>query len=276
MSVSERLLGWAQRWLSEERVLRGVFWSLILGVAVVGWQDYALLNEAANEPLPGETETREPVVMTPPRPSDQLRPYLPLTMPKRSPGAAPDLPGLGAPDPQALSEPMIFVRGPGGAASALGRIDIGTAPKLDAFLAAQGGEIKELHLHSPGGSVADALAMAQSLRSAGIAVRVDDDGYCASSCPLVLSGGVERSAGRSAWIGVHQIYAAEGPKGSAGGRLADGMQRGQMITAEVQDHLVQMGVDPALWILALRTPPDQLYVLTPEEVARYKLAQIDA
>ena len=32
-----------------------------------------------------------------------------------------------------------------------------------------------------------------------------------------------------------------------------------------------MGVDPALWLHALETPPDRLYYLSPEELTTYKL-----
>ncbi len=48
--------------------------------------------------------------------------------------------------------------------------------------------------------------------------------------------------------------------------------RGQEISAEVQDHLIKMGVDTQAWIHAMRTPSDQLYVFMPQELTEYKLA----
>ena len=49
-------------------------------------------------------------------------------------------------------------------------------------------------------------------------------------------------------------------------------QIGDTLTAEITRHLETMGVDPALWLHALETPPSQLYYLTPEELQTYRLA----
>ena len=49
------------------------------------------------------------------------------------------------------------------------------------------------------------------------------------------------------------------------------MSDAQSTTADIMNHLTQTGVDPALWLHALATPPDRLYYFTPEEMTRLKL-----
>jgi ATP-dependent protease ClpP protease subunit len=262
---------WQSRfaWFTEAFVLRSVFRSLIVGSFVFLGFDFHQIYQEANAPLPGETERQEPVVMEPPKREDQVRPYLPLSNPLRGPGDAPKMPGYAKPPAQEkVAARMEFARGPKGAASAVGRIEPGTAADLARFLEGQGGEIKTLYLHSPGGSVSDALQMSQLLRDKSIDTVVPDNGYCASSCPIVFSGGTKRTAGGKAWVGVHQIYTA----GGAPGDVNDGMSHGQTISAEVQDHLGKMGVVARAWIHAMKTPSEQLYVFTPEELTEYKLA----
>src|SRR3989442_1259589 len=70
-----------------------------------------------------------------------------------------------------------------------------------------GGYIKTVVLNSPGGSVADAMAIGRLIRAKKFATEVEAAKYCASSCPLVFAGGIERRAGEKAVIGVHQVAA---------------------------------------------------------------------
>ena len=71
----------------------------------------------------------------------------------------------------------------------------------------RGDYIKTVVLNSPGGSVTDALAMGRLIREKKFATEVEAGKYCASSCPLVFAGGIERRAGDKAAIGVHQVAA---------------------------------------------------------------------
>jgi len=256
-------------WLTEAFVLNMLFRTLIVSAVIFLIVDFRQIYEEANAPLPGETERQEPVVMEPPSRDDQVRPYLPLTHPLRRSGKGPQMPGYASPPGQEqIAAPMTFRRGPEGAASAVGRIEPGTGEAFTEFLEGQGDEIRTVYLHSPGGSVRDALAMAKLIRSKAMDTRVPDNGYCASSCPIVFSGGEERHAGGEAWIGVHQIYAAA----SSPGDLNDGLSSGQTISANIQSHFVEMGVDARAWIHAMETPSDQLYIFTPDELTEYKLA----
>lgn len=260
---------WSWAWLDEALVLKWVFRMLLVGALVVVTLDFKEIYDRSNEVLPGDDEQREPVVMAPPQRRDQVRTYLPRSMPKRPKTSGPQMPGYGKPPADtSVGERMQFVRGPKGRASAVGRIEPGSAEEFAAFIERQAGEVETLYLHSPGGSVEDALQMSQLLRKQGIATAIPDEGYCASSCPIVFSGGKERTAGPHSWIGVHQIYA----DARAPGNLHDGMSHGQVVSARVQDHLREMGVDAQAWIHAMKTPAQQIYIFTPEELAEYKLA----
>lgn len=252
-------------------LLRGVFIGMI---GLTGWvlsQDVAEIYRSQTD-LARTTRT-EPLPLARPIPGDQLRPYLPRTIPVGPERGEPRLPGYDGPvDGEAMGRSMVFVRTEGSnAITAIGRIDPGTAALFAAFVEAEGEGAETLHIHSPGGSVSDAIEMARMVRNAGLHTVIPDDGYCASACPLLFAGGVERRAGANAWVGVHQVYAVEIP-GLAGLRDVDqSISDIQTTIADCQDLLVEMGVDPRVWINAMRTPPEELYVLTADELAKLSL-----
>lgn len=256
-------------WASEAFFLKNGFRVLLAGTVLFLALDFFAIYEAANVPLPGKVTERSPLTMAPPKPADQLRPYLPRTHPQLRKGQNPVMPGfLKPPGHELIGKVMSFTRGPKGAVSAIGRIEPGTGAAFTKFIETQGGEIKTLYLHSPGGSVEDALIMSKYLRREGIDTVVPKNGYCASSCPIVFSGGKNRNAGKTAWIGVHQVFAVT----STPGKLSEGMARGQSVSARIQDHLATMGVDLRVWVKAMQTPSDQLYIFTPVELKEFKLA----
>ncbi|MEN0002475.1 MAG: hypothetical protein AAF940_16490, partial [Pseudomonadota bacterium] len=59
------------------------------------------------------------------------------------------------------------------------------------------------------------------------------------------------------------------------GTLQTGMRDAQFITALCQQLLVDMGVDLQVWLKASQTPPAQLYVFTPDELTRFRLANFE-
>jgi hypothetical protein len=111
------------------------------------------------------------------------------------------------------------------------------------------------------------MAMAKLVRGKGIATQVADGSICASSCPLFFAGGLTRTAGPQAAVGVHQFYAASQTPTAP----AQAMSDAQATTARISRHLIDMGIDPALWLHALDTPPQALYYFSPEEMAKYRL-----
>jgi hypothetical protein len=170
-------------------------------------------------------------------------------------------------DEAKLRQPMAFTLGAGGVMTAEGSIEPGSAARFAAEIEQRGEYVKTVSLNSPGGALDDAMAMAKTVRELGIATVVADGALCASSCPLFFAGGETRSAGEKAAIGVHQFYAATLSETAPEQAMADA----QATTARISRHLGEMGIDPALWLHALDTPPRALYYLSPDELAEYKL-----
>ncbi len=182
---------------------------------------------------------------------------------------APLLPGgdkrlMPLPQPDGvLAQAMTFELVGGGRLMATGTITPGSSQAFAAEIGRRGDYVKTVVLNSPGGSVVDALAMGRLIRERKFATEVEAGKYCASSCPLVFAGGIERRAGDRATIGVHQVAAI---KTAAKGPPRDEMSIVQTISARCARHLGEMGVDVRVWVHAMETPHDKLFVFKPDEL----------
>ena len=204
----------------------------------------------------------------------------PDALPEKSPAASPSfnvpailaplLPGgdrrlVPLPQPSAaLGKPMTFELVGGGKLVATGTITPGISEAFAAEVARRGDYIKTVTLNSPGGSVSDAMAMGRLIREKKFTTEVEAGKYCASSCPLMFAGGVERRAGDKAAIGVHQVFAMASADNVA---ARDDMSDAQRISAKCQRYLGDMGVNLQVWVHAMETPKDKLFIFKPEELA---------
>ncbi|WP_431321755.1 ATP-dependent Clp protease proteolytic subunit [Rhizobium sp. YTU87027] len=170
-------------------------------------------------------------------------------------------------DPKVLRKPIRFELQAGGVLLAQGTIEPGAAARFDAEIKARGEYVKTVSLDSPGGSIGDALAISTVIRERKIATTVASGALCVSSCPIIMAGGVVRTADKDAVIGVHQVFNGTGERLSP--ELA--MSEAQRTTADVTRHLDEMGIKPGLWIHAMETPPDRLYYLSPDELKEFAL-----
>jgi len=123
-------------------------------------------------------------------------------------------------------------------------------------------------LNSPGGSVTDALAMGRLIREKRFATEVGAGKYCVSSCPLVFAGGVDRRAAEKATIGVHQMTVM---RSASNGPPRDEMSVAQNISARCQRYLGDMGVSLQVWVHAMETPHDRLFVFKTDELKSLNL-----
>jgi len=162
-----------------------------------------------------------------------------------------------------MAKPMTFELVNGGKLMATGTITPGISEAFAAEVSRHGEYIKTVVLSSPGGSVADALTMGRLIREKKFATEVEAGKFCASSCPLVFAAGVERRAGDRAAIGVHQVAAISS---AANGPPRDEMKVAQNISARCQRYLADMGVNLQVWVHAMETPPDRLFVFKPDEL----------
>jgi hypothetical protein len=178
------------------------------------------------------------------------------------PGGDKRLVALPQPD-GVLARPMTFDLVSGGKLIATGTITPGTSQGFAAEIDKHGDYIKTVVLNSPGGSVTDALAMGRLIRERKFATEVEAGKYCASSCPLVFAGGVERRAGSRAAIGVHQVAVSSS---NVLGPPRDEMSIAQNISARCQRYLGDMGINLQVWVHAMETPHDRLFVFKPDEL----------
>jgi hypothetical protein len=196
--------------------------------------------------------------------------------------------------------------------AAEGRIEVGTAQAFARVIAELGGRRLPVLLNSSGGSVADAMAMGRLIRARRLAVAVGrtilEPGVspagggeargatissgvrCASACPLVLAGGIERYASTAAFLGVHhprQIFTkwqvthlyrlnyriVDGRREEIS-RILAGDKRSETtilkaaspgIEADVSAYLKEMGIGPLLMDLIETTPTTSMHWLSDEE-----------
>ncbi|WP_282024771.1 hypothetical protein [Limimaricola cinnabarinus] len=239
-----------RRWLMAVLLGEAAIAAMLLG----GDLARALPRLAWPSPAPQLTE--------PVRPGDQTRRFRPDRLPAR-----PRRDGTPLPDTDEMPDRLrIGLRD--GAVTLMGRIAPGDAARVSSELERAEPPPATAHLDSPGGSVADALAIGRMLRDLGIETRIAAGAVCLSACPYILAGGATRRVAEGAWVGVHQHYFDQNAALPAIFAIED-IQRGQ---GEVMGYLIEMGIDPALMRHALVTPPNEIYLLLPEELARYRLA----
>ena len=240
-------------------IMRWTFRGLLVGaVAVIGLDVKALYEEQALlDPMTtgGGTVFVEPALPPALRPGTDGAPTL-------DPRENVTL------DDDALRNPLRFELQAGGTMAVEGSIDPGASERFAAEMEARGEYVTTISLNSPGGSLDDAMAMARLIRERSIGVEVADGALCASSCPLVLAGGTVRQVGDKAAVGLHQFYSA---MDTTGLNPAQAMSDAQATAARISRYLAEMGVDPALWLHALDTPPQALYYLSREEMQSYRL-----
>jgi hypothetical protein len=248
-AIAQRL----HRWFAgkgEDQMLRWLLRLLLIATvsvlavdlsAITGLTD-ALSRETTEQPVQPEMA---PVTIDVPAAPDRDRRIVPT---RKADGA--------------LAKPMTFTLGKNGRLIAIGMIAPGSAENFAAEVNARGEYIKTVVLNSPGGSVGDALEMGRLIRAKGFATEIEKDRICVSSCPLVFVGGVRRAAGANAIIGVHQVFAPD----SAEAARHDTMSEAQRVSARCQRYLADMGIDLKMWVHAMETPKDRLFIFPASEL----------
>ncbi|MFB2552079.1 COG3904 family protein [Ensifer soli] len=240
--------GWKSRVLAldDGALMRAAFLILLAAAGVFLVIDLREIG-ASNAARPGASAT----------PSD-----IPILPPVLTGGEPDDPPSEILTDAETLQKPITFELLAGGILSARGAIDPGAAARFRSEIEARGEYVTTVALDSPGGSVEDALDMSTLIRERKLSTSVAGGALCASSCPLVLAGGVTRTAADGAVVGVHQVFNGSADRPSP----EEAMATGQRLAARISRHLDAMGVKPGLWLHALETPPDRLYYLDGKEM----------
>lgn len=248
-----------QRGITVKSVIYGFLGlQLALAVVLMGgdlWRAFPVIGMPSTQP-----RFDQPV-----NPGDQTRRYRPADMP-----LAPAREGNPA-RPYTSTGDMptrLMFEAKGQSIIMTGAISPGDAERFDSFLEAESAVFDTVRLNSPGGSVSDALVIGQRLRDEGFNTVMEAGDICLSACPYVLAGGVARKIDEDAQLGVHQHFFDVNTILPAFLAVED-VQRGQ---GAVMVHLEAMGVDPLVMQHALVTPPDEIYILLPEELELYRFA----
>ncbi|KNG95318.1 hypothetical protein [Pseudaestuariivita atlantica] len=204
--------------------------------------------------------SQAPNLTQPVLPGDQTRRYRTDWEPQ------PGRPASPLQTPGDMPSQLLFTPGADNTMTLTGTIRDGDAPRFRAALDAAPAT-QSIRLHSPGGSVPDALAIGRMIRGSNLATVMQDGDICLSACPYIFAAGTSRTAADDAALGVHQHYFGENTVLPAFLAVSN-IQRGQ---GKVMAYLDTMGIDPLIMQHALVTPPDEIYLLLPEERTRYRL-----
>ena len=171
-----------------------------------------------------------------------------------------------------------------------GRITPGSAAAFARAVDALNGRKLPILLSSRGGSVLDAFKMGTLIRERGLSVAVArtqilgcpernpacptahavvtvGGAVCASACPLILAGGVERIAGPAAEIGVHQITTMfKEPTGSIGLTTTRKIYEDSGADLAVDSYLIAMRIGEPVMTLLRKTPAGGIRWLSQEEL----------
>ena len=138
-------------------------------------------------------------------------------------------------------------------------------------------------INSPGGRVVASMRLGAALRKLGAAVivaRFADDGgrnfamagQCMSACVYALMGGVKRVVPPESRVGIHRMSSQEtGAQGRSRGPGAPSYASHEMVDA-LADYAAQMGVNPTVIRVAERIAPEEIHIVSPAELQRWRLA----
>ena len=193
---------------------------------------------------------------------------------------APLLPGgdkrlMPLPQPDgALAKPMTFELVGGGKLMATGTITPGISASFAAEIGKRGDYIKTVVLNSPGGSVTDALAMGRLIRDK----KVRNRSRGREILRIVLPVGVRRRHRAARRRQGHDRRASGGrtcvlpPAGAP----RNEMSVAQNISARCQRYLGDMGINLQVWVHAMETPHDKLFVFKPDELKSLNIVTVAA
>ncbi len=161
---------------------------------------------------------------------------------------------------------------------AKGPIDNRSVAGLVAFAReAKLGEGSIVFLDSLGGDHVAGIALGREIRKRGFDTFVaGSDGRggfvksdCASACVYMFVGGVRRGAAEDSRVGVHQL-AMVNPKSAP-----EGVTNAQWLMGLAADHIQDMGANPQLLSLALKTPSQAMYWLSRRELRAGRAITLD-
>jgi len=129
-----------------------------------------------------------------------------------------------------------------------------------------GDKIAGVSSDSPGGSVREALLLADGIERTEVPTIVGPGETCVSACFLIFAAGKKRFASREAYIGVHSVVIkGEGENVDAKGSTLD----------LARTATAKFNVPPSIVGRMVATPPDKVYWLNRSDLAEMGVRIID-
>lgn len=137
------------------------------------------------------------------------------------------------------------------------RGEIGPSTPLDFRRAVRAADNpKVLILASEGGYVSSALLLAYAVKEMGLATYVLPETGCYSACSFVYFAGSHRRADGA--LGVHQVWGDDTDASTA-----------QEVVSDILEAFVAFGVRQEITSAMLRTKPEDMYIFSEAEIARW-------
>jgi hypothetical protein len=128
-----------------------------------------------------------------------------------------------------------------------------------------------IHLNSKGGDVSAALEVGRLVRASQLTTFVTEE--CYSSCVIILAGGVQRvpvMLGILAKVGIHRPYSTR-----EAGSFEDHRKEFHELERQIKAFLREGGVSERLWDDMVKTPPEDMKLLSQAEAIDYGLSGQD-
>lgn len=167
---------------------------------------------------------------------------------------------------------------------ASGQITLGETERLRAEVQRSGAT--ELLLHSPGGLMQEGMRLGRAIRAMRLVTRIPPGAGCASACFSAFVGGVRRRVDPGGRLGVHRPTATNNPTALldvqstwAQHGAARAMERMETLiaisTTQNAIFLQEMGIGLQVLELGVRTPPEQVAWLDPNQLMVWRIVTLD-
>jgi len=165
-----------------------------------------------------------------------------------------------------------------------GPIEEGLTERLRTLIERDGAKGATIYLNSPGGSLGEGISLGRYIREIGFDTVIGGtrglprlangefnfpnrdaifkNGVCESACAYAFLGGKRRSFGIGSRLGFHQFSTGFGSIGD---------ERAQALSGQLLAYLIEMNVDPRLFVVASATGSNTMYHVSEEEALDFDI-----